>query len=41
MGTQWQDGELKCVWPYDWQGITYPGTVKYQLPPWVEEALQK
>ena len=41
VGTQWQDGELKCVWPYDWQGITYPGTVKYQLPPWVEEALQK
>lgn len=40
VGTQWQDGELKCVWPYDWEGITYPGTVKYLLPPWVEEALK-
>ena len=41
VGTQWQDGELKCVWPYDWEGITYPGTVKYIVPPWVEEALKK
>lgn len=35
VGTQWQDGELKCVWPWDWEGITYQGTVKYELPPWV------
>jgi long-subunit acyl-CoA synthetase (AMP-forming) len=23
------------VWPYDWQGLTYSGTLPYQLPPWV------
>lgn len=40
VGTQWQNGELKCVWPYEWEGITYPGTVRYQIPPWVVEALQ-
>jgi len=43
IGTQWQEGELVCVWPYEWQPegvsepITYEGTVKYQLPPWVVE----
>ncbi len=43
IGTQWQDGELRCVWPYEWQPvegidpITYPGTVRYQIPPWVLE----
>ncbi|MEW5932709.1 MAG: ABC transporter substrate-binding protein [Bacillota bacterium] len=35
VGTQWQNGKLVVVWPYDWQGVTYPGTVPYQLPPWV------
>jgi branched-chain amino acid transport system substrate-binding protein len=35
VGTQWQDGELVCVWPYGWQGITYEGTVEYKLPPWM------
>ena len=38
LGTQWQDGELKCVWPSlggAWEGITYEGTVAYKLPPWV------
>ncbi|RJQ10264.1 MAG: ABC transporter substrate-binding protein [Bacillota bacterium] len=44
IGTQWQNGELKCVWPYEWllpgmtEPLTYPGTVKYQIPPWVLEA---
>jgi len=37
IGTQWQDGELKCVWPNGWEGITYEGTVDYQLPPWMLE----
>ena len=44
LGTQWQDGELKCVWPPLgglWQGITYEGTVPYQLPPWVIEFWKK
>jgi len=38
LGTQWQDGELVCVWPplgEAWEGITYEGTVAYELPPWV------
>lgn len=38
VGTQWQDGKLVCVWPNGWEGVTYPGTVDYQLPPWVVEA---
>ncbi len=33
IGTQWQDGELKCVWPVDWEGLTYEGTVPYKIPP--------
>lgn len=32
---QWQDGELKVVWPNGWEGIKYPGTADYKLPPWV------
>lgn len=40
VGTQWQDGNLVCTWPNGWQGVTYPGTVDYQLPPWVIEAYQ-
>lgn len=35
VGTQWQDGELVCCWPFDWQGVTYEGSVPYQLPPWM------
>ncbi len=38
IGTQWQDGELLCVWPPvdgSWNDITYEGTVAYKLPPWV------
>jgi len=35
LGTQWQNGENKCVWPLNWQNITYEGAVPYQLPPWV------
>ena len=37
---QWQDGEPKCVWPWEWDGRTYQGTVKYELPPWVREYWQ-
>jgi branched-chain amino acid transport system substrate-binding protein len=42
-GTQWQDGELKCVWPPpdgSWEGVAYNGTVEYKLPPWVVEYWQ-
>ena len=33
IASQWQDGEMKCVWPYNWEGITYKGTVQYKIPP--------
>jgi branched-chain amino acid transport system substrate-binding protein len=29
---QWQDGKMKCVWPYNWNNITYPGTVPWKIP---------
>lgn len=42
VGVQWQDGELKCVWP-DAGGsldpVFYEGTVDYIVPPWVVDAL--
>jgi branched-chain amino acid transport system substrate-binding protein len=42
LGVQWQDGEMKCVWPPadgSWEGVVYEGAVDYKLPPWVIEAL--
>ncbi len=41
LGTQWQNGKIKCVWPYHWQKVFYEGTVPYKLPPWVIEAHKK
>jgi len=38
LGVQWQDGQLKGVWPPadgSWNGVKYDGIVDYQLPPWV------
>jgi branched-chain amino acid transport system substrate-binding protein len=38
LGVQWQEGELKGVWPPadgSWYGVQYEGVVSYQLPPWV------
>ncbi|MDM8000763.1 MAG: ABC transporter substrate-binding protein [Dehalococcoidia bacterium] len=38
LGVQWQDGELKGVWPPadgSWYGVKYDGIVDYQLPDWV------
>lgn len=32
LATQWQDGEMKAIWPWDWEGITYEGTVMWQIP---------
>jgi len=40
VGVQWQDGELKGVWPPadgSWNGVKYEGIVAYQMPPWVIE----
>ena len=40
LGVQWQDGELKGVWPPadgSWNGVAYEGIVDYQMPPWVVE----
>ncbi|MBM3157008.1 MAG: ABC transporter substrate-binding protein [Chloroflexi bacterium] len=40
VGVQWQDGELKGVWPPadgSWNGVKYEGIVPYKLPPWVIE----
>jgi branched-chain amino acid transport system substrate-binding protein len=38
LGVQWQDGELKGVWPPadgSWNGVAYEGIVDYVLPTWV------
>jgi len=40
-GTQWQVGKLNCMWPVDWEGVTYKGAVKYKIPPWVAEKWKK
>jgi len=40
LGVQWQDGELKGVWPPadgSWNGVAYEGIVSYEMPPWVVE----
>ena len=41
VGTQWQNGKNVCVWPLNWEGITYEGTVPYKLPDWVVEYYKK
>jgi len=47
LGVQWQDGELKGVWPSKWKAtpeateITYKGIVPYKIPPWVVEKYKK
>jgi branched-chain amino acid transport system substrate-binding protein len=47
LGVQWQDGELKGVWPNKWKAapeapeITYKGIVPYKIPPWVIEKYKK
>jgi len=44
LGVQWQDGQLRAFWPRTWKPdptnapdliVGYPGTVPYQIPPWV------
>ncbi|MDI6726778.1 MAG: ABC transporter substrate-binding protein, partial [Smithellaceae bacterium] len=41
IGTQWVDGDKKAVWPFDWQGVTYEGSIPYRIPPWVIEHYRK
>jgi len=47
LGVQWQDGEMKGVWPNKWKAtpeapeITYKGIVPYKIPPWVVEKYKK
>lgn len=47
VGVQWQDGELKGVWPNQWKAtpeapeLTYKGIVAYKIPPWVIEKYKK
>ena len=47
VATQWQDGEIKGVWPYKWKAtpeapeITYKGIVPIKLPPWMIEKYKK
>jgi len=39
---QWREGgTLRVVWPYGWEGITYKGSEKYMLPPWMVEYWKK
>ncbi|HTY22889.1 MAG TPA: ABC transporter substrate-binding protein [Desulfomonilaceae bacterium] len=41
VGTEWQDGKNMCVWPYNWEGVTYEGAVPYKLPDYVIEHYKK
>jgi branched-chain amino acid transport system substrate-binding protein len=41
LGTQWQNGKNMVVWPYNWKGITYEGSVPYVLPPWLVKHYKK
>ncbi len=47
LGVQWQDGQLKGVWPNQWKAtpeapeVTYKGIVPYRIPPWVIEKYKK
>jgi len=47
LGVQWQDGELKGVWPNKWKAtpeapeITYKGIGSYKIPPWMVEKYKK
>ncbi len=39
---QWRDGgKLVGIWPYGWEGITYEGSEKYVLPPWMVKYWKK
>jgi len=39
---QWREGgTVRVVWPYGWEGITYEGSDKCMLPPWMVEYWKK
>ena len=39
---QWKaKDKVSVVWPYGWEGVTYEGSEKYQLPPWMVKQLKK
>ena len=46
LGVQWQNGQLKGVWPKNWKAaenapaVTYSGIESIQLPPWMIEKYQ-
>jgi branched-chain amino acid transport system substrate-binding protein len=37
IGIQWVDGEFRCIWPYDFMGVTHEGTKKAEIAPWAVE----
>jgi branched-chain amino acid transport system substrate-binding protein len=40
--SQWLGPDnLSVVWPMGWKGVTYEGSTKYQLPPWVIDYWKK
>lgn len=43
IATQWQDGEMKCIWPNlginEWESVMYDGTVMWQIPPLLAQRL--
>ena len=47
VGVQWQDGELKGVWPNKWKAtpeapeITYRGVAPVKVPPWMIDKYKK
>jgi branched-chain amino acid transport system substrate-binding protein len=47
LGVQWQDGELKGVWPNKWKPtpeapeVTYTGMAPVKIPPWMIEKYKK
>lgn len=45
IATQWQDGQMKCVWPNlgtgEWEGLVYEGTVMWQIPPLLADRLAR
>jgi branched-chain amino acid transport system substrate-binding protein len=47
LGVQWQDGEMKGVWPNRWKAsadapeVTYKGIVPYKIAPWIIKKYKK
>jgi branched-chain amino acid transport system substrate-binding protein len=39
---QWREGgTVRVVWPYGWEGVTYEGSDRCMLPPWMVEYWKK